>query len=185
MKGRGHLGSSTFPPKEVTFQPPYSLNCLVDLWVTARKLKRDWVEKKKIKSIWRRQKQKQGLYVQVEDAQQDEASVHSTEAREATDAELSGEDLDKHHSAISLTTSFTLPQALSPKARTNLRPSPPSQLDITHQVPERTSSNRERPQPFRGRQVDRRGKGSIKGKGRQPDMRMKMGKLLEKIKQDQ
>lgn len=164
------------------------MNCQVDLRVTARKLKKDWVEKKKIKSIWRRQKQKQGLLaVKAESTQQEEATISNPDWEpEETESNSEGSHrVDVDRPASSATTSFVPPQLSAPKAQTKLT-LPVPQLDKSHQVPEERSlaTHRGRSRAFLRGQAGQRGSGSLRGKGKQPDMRVKMGRLLEKIKQN-
>lgn len=162
------------------------MNCQVDLRVTARKLKKDWVEKKKIKSIWRRQKQKQGLLaVKAESTQQEEVTISNPD-REPEETESNSEGshrVDVDRPASSATTSFAPPQLSAPKAQTKLT-LPLPQLDKSHQVPEERSlaTHRDRSRAFLS--AGQRSSGSLRGKGKQPDMRVKMGRLLEKIKQN-
>jgi hypothetical protein len=166
------------------------INWQVDLGVTARKLKRDWVEKKKIKSIWRRQKQKQGLLaVQAGDPQQETVTIESLETNMGPeDTKLSGEEskrADVDEPTFSAMTPPVVPRHSAQRPQTKAKSFAPSQIDKSHQVPDRSSAtHRERSQRSLREQVGRSGGRSIRGKGKQPDMRVKMGKLLEKIKQN-
>ncbi|KAF8481526.1 hypothetical protein JB92DRAFT_3037485 [Gautieria morchelliformis] len=148
----------------------------------AKKLKRDWVEKKKIKSLWRRQKQEQGFGMQAGGNHLEEERIHSTEKR----GEESSNEMEVEHTTSPGTRALA-EHPSGPKGRTKLRSLPSSHMEKSRRMSDqssRTNHDRLRSRPHPGEQPGRREKGSIGGKGRQPNMRLKMGRLLEKIKQD-
>ena len=144
------------------------------------------MERKKTKSIWRRQKLKQGLGGQTAGGTEKEASINVplTNDQEPRLDKESDQVIDPK--VPSETTSFVEPRPSDSNTRPNSKSLHQSQSK-PRRVPKESLSRTDhnpRSRPFTGERPDRRENGSMRGKGRQPSMRMKIGKMLEKIKQN-
>lgn len=146
----------------------------------AKKLKKTWVDTKKLKAKWKAEKRKESLANTIEQS--------SREAEEGDDAEASD------HSSKAGDAIITSQKSLRPHhvARTN--ESQASNLnetsirDLTKEAYSWTSLHNYKSDPLnRGRGCGRgRSRGASRGgRGRgQPNMKLRMGAMLEKIKRD-
>ncbi|KAL6300543.1 hypothetical protein BKA93DRAFT_740339 [Sparassis latifolia] len=173
----------------------------------AKKLKRSWVEVQKVKSRWKAQKRKEGLMtdkkrkpLEGETENGDEVSEHEEmEASSSKDKDCSSEDEDGDEDNVSVVPS---PRPLPPKMKQEYHgdeAEKPSLREMNRQAYSRTSLHTHKSHPLhhqrgaadktivysegRGQERGRGGASRRRGRG-QPDMRLRMNLMLEKIKRD-
>jgi len=146
----------------------------------AKKLKQTWVQNQKIKSKWKAEKRKAGLAVPRPVEEEEDAAVDGIEPEAEVEREPS----------IRAPTPTPTPPLPKKRARERRKePDPPkaessqapSLRDRAREAYSQASLHTYRSDPFSKRQ--RGGKAGTKGRG-QPNMKMRMGVLLETIKRD-
>ncbi|KAI0064652.1 hypothetical protein BV25DRAFT_1882021 [Artomyces pyxidatus] len=159
----------------------------------AKKLKRDWVEKQKIKSKWKAEKRKEGIV-----SQRDVAALTRKEKEKSRSPESGREDTEQ---ATDEEDEPEIPLLQKPRKATALAHDPvvegskPSLRELQKQAYSRASLHNFKSDPLhrsRGRGKSDRGRGvatvaggnRTRGSGGQPDMKLRMSAMLEKIKRD-
>ncbi|KAI0034528.1 hypothetical protein K488DRAFT_45294 [Vararia minispora EC-137] len=159
----------------------------------AKKLKKQWVTKQKIKSQWKAQKRKEGIITlrDVRASVKDVAEGKAEDEGEGVDA-VSPESGVEHNSDAGGSSSDESngtpePQHPYPPQKAPTRgaghPGKPSYRELQRQAYSR--ENLHHFKAGRGGRSARGGRGRGRGKGGgQPDMRLRMNAMLEKIKHD-
>jgi len=172
----------------------------------AKKLKQTWVQNTKIKSKWKAEKRKRGSETHgdlsslagegpAEDADRNEVSVGGAAVEEIADAEvIPPRKPTKHYSPPSPNEpnrDKPIPKDIEPTGQTT-----PSLRELTRAAYSPSSLHTYRSDPLHRRGGrGGRGQASSRGRGRgkhdqgefrrgQPNMKLRMGVMLEKIKQD-
>ena len=151
----------------------------------AKKLKRTWVENAKIKSKWKAQQRKRGSPA-VQPSEKDDSTKDEETSGSDEEESQDGEKELSRPTEISHThlTRRNLPTFHSNKDK-NFPTDSPSLRDLNKEAYSQSSLHRFKSNPLkrgRGSSVQGRGGGS-RGRG-QPNMKLRMGAMLEKIKRD-
>jgi hypothetical protein len=170
------------------------LGKLTSLCTIAKKLKKTWVDIKKIKSKWRAEKRKEGLVGGSASVGQGRQRSDDIPEEGFSDADEADEDHDEEH---------VLTPSKQPPTRTHRNDSRAEHIsaeqkeyslrDMTKEAYSRSSLHTYKSDPLhrnRGRggssQSGREAE-AARGRGRgrgQPNMKLRMGAMLEKIKRD-
>ncbi|KAJ4000065.1 hypothetical protein F5050DRAFT_1563675 [Lentinula boryana] len=162
----------------------------------AKSLKKAWVEKAKIKSKWKSERQKMelpssSLLTEIDNASEEEENRKSgTEFEDEYDEGLGDERVE---------TVVTPEPSVKPSRTPRPNPASTSQIKQTKDYNAqnlrdltRTAYSRETLHTYKSDPLNRRGganggrgngRGGIRGRG-QPNMKLRMGAMLEKIKRD-
>lgn len=202
QRGRGHRLSSISLPTEVCFIS-YCEGCFQELIdYVAKTLKKTWVDTKKLKSKWKAEKRKGGLATGSNMIEQGgrkaEEDGDEAEAEASNHLSEAGSEIDEEPA----TTTSQQPSSRSYRtdaARTSQGKDDDhdekSLRDLTKEAYSRSSLHTYKSDPLnrsrgRGRGPQRgrgdSGRGALRGgRGRgQPNMKLRMGAMLEKIKRD-
>ncbi|KAJ4480695.1 hypothetical protein C8J55DRAFT_428233 [Lentinula edodes] len=164
----------------------------------AKSLKKAWVEKTKIKSKWRAERRKMGLPSRSLPTQ----NVDAQKEKQNDMADSEAEEDKESESADETVTTPELPMKLQRRpprpnfSSTSQSKQPKEQLK-EHETPDlreltRKAYSRETLHTYKSDPLNRRGginggkrhsRGGNRGRG-QPDMKLRMGVMLEKIKRD-
>ncbi|KAI0309193.1 hypothetical protein OF83DRAFT_1072429 [Amylostereum chailletii] len=177
----------------------------------AKKLKRDWVEKQKIKSKWKAEKRREGIVtqrdVQTLASKVDEHQDDVDNEQGSSSDEDSSEDVV---AGVNTEPRLPAPSRAKPKPAGEDEAAKPSLRDLQREAYSRESLHHHKSDPMhrrrgRGRNTESGirggrgrggnfgsrsgtnggglGRGGGRGGGGQPDMRLRMAAMLEKVKQ--
>ena len=159
----------------------FSCICLFLTHLSAKQLKKNWVETVKIKSKWKAEKRKDGITKDV----REEEPTESERDEEEEKSESPPPDAPQVHKSRPILKSTKEQEAVTEPA-VSLR-------ELTREAYSRSSLHTFKADPLKRRRgAPDRGRGGTRGRGSdqrrsgqgQPNMKLRMNAVLEKIKQD-
>ena len=163
-----------------------NLQCLTDEWLAAKKLKQTWVETKKIKKQWKAEKRKLGLMqpaVEREEEQEWKGIRDGRCGEDVDDEERTGEESsDEARSSLSRK-KIKAQHDKEDDSEQNVR----SLRERAREAYSRSSLHTFKSGPLQKKRSAGHAGDVQRGRGRgrgQPNMKLRMGVLLEKIKRN-
>ncbi|KAJ3726059.1 hypothetical protein C8R42DRAFT_718295 [Lentinula raphanica] len=187
-----------YPAAKGTKLHDYVVYLLTYIIFSAKSLKKAWVEKAKIKRKWKTERQKMGLPSKSLSVEEDVNGIEENEMIPDTESEDNDENKsDNEAQSLPIPKSSAKSPAKASQKSSRLMHASTSRSNSQHRdVPDlreltRKAYSRETLHTYKSQPSNQRGGNGGRGRGRggtrgrgQPDMRLRMGVMLEKIKRD-